>query len=264
MSIIPDHFKLNLQPMAQAEAMVQHGNARFTVLRDRLIRLEYHPENCFEDRASQAFWYRQQPVPKFAVNQSGDTLTIETDYLLLEYTADESNGFTANNLSITQKENGIKWHKDLPTADNLGGTTRTLDFVNGYAPLQDGPISRAGWSVLDDSTSLVLNNEGWLEPRVAGGTDWYFFGYGHAYKACLQDYCKISGSMPLIPRWVLGNWWSRYWHYTQAEFTQLINDFENRLIAFVRDGTRRRVSAHMNRLFEPAPFVRTDLREIDD
>jgi alpha-glucosidase (family GH31 glycosyl hydrolase) len=31
----------------------------------------------------------------------------------------------------------------------------------------------------------------------------------------LQDYCKISGNIPLIPRWILGNWWSRYWAYTQ-------------------------------------------------
>ncbi len=31
--------------------------------------------------------------------------------------------------------------------------------------------------------------------------------------------------MPLIPRWALGNWWSRYWAYSQAELSALIEDF---------------------------------------
>jgi alpha-glucosidase len=39
--------------------------ARFTVLTDRLIRLEFHRDGRFEDRASQAFWFREQPVPEF-------------------------------------------------------------------------------------------------------------------------------------------------------------------------------------------------------
>ncbi len=64
-AVIPEHFKLDLQPLAAAEAVVQAGHARFTVLTDRLIRLEYHPDDRFEDRASQAFWFRAQPVPEF-------------------------------------------------------------------------------------------------------------------------------------------------------------------------------------------------------
>ncbi len=90
-------------------------------------------------------------------------------------------------------------------------------------------MSRAGWAVLDDSATLVFNDDHWIEPRTpggTGGTDWYFFGYGHDYKTCLRDYCRVSGPMPLIPRWILGNWWSRYWAYTQDELVQLINDFE--------------------------------------
>ncbi|HEX3050225.1 MAG TPA: TIM-barrel domain-containing protein, partial [Aggregatilineaceae bacterium] len=229
--VIPEHFKLALKPIAAPGAVVQSGNARFTILTERLIRLEYHSEGRFEDRASQAFWFREQPVPEYHVRQTEQQISIETRYLQLRYQTGQT-GFTADNLSITQKENGVVWFPGAPADDNLLGTTRTLDFINGYTPLGLGFLSRAGWSIVDDSASLVLNEDGWVEPRIPGGTDLYFLGYGHDYKACLRDYCQISGAMPMIPRWILGNWWSRYWAYTQQEFTQLINDFERYELPF--------------------------------
>ncbi len=223
---IPEHFKLNVEPLAAAEAVVQVGHARFTVLTERLIRLEYHPDDRFEDRASQAFWFRAMSVPDFRVEIGTNTAEIETDYLHLRYQAAPGQGFTPETLSITLKMNGIVWHPGDSAYDNLLGTTRTLDFVNGYTPLEPGLMSRAGWAVLDDSTTLVFNDDHWIEPRAPGGTDWYFFGYGHSYKVCLRDYCRVSGQMPLVPRWILGNWWSRYWAYSQDDLMQLINDFE--------------------------------------
>ncbi|MCP4361641.1 MAG: hypothetical protein GY796_26825 [Chloroflexi bacterium] len=57
--------------------------------------------------------------------------------------------------------------------------------------------------------------------------DVYFFGYGRAYQTCLQDYGRVTGSAPLLPRWALGNWWGRYWAYTQSELTQLMEDFRD-------------------------------------
>jgi hypothetical protein len=231
-AIIPEHFKLTFKPNAAPDAIVRAGNARFTVLTDRLIRLEYDPQARFEDRPSQAFWFREQPVPPFATREADGTLEIETDALLLRYRSREDHGFSPDTLSITLKASGVEWRPGDAPDDNLLGTTRTLDGINGYTPLELGLMSRAGWSVLDDSATLVFNDAPWLEPREAGTTDWYFFGYGHDYKTCLQDYCRISGHMPLIPRWILGNWWSRYWHYTQDEMVQLIRDFESYELPF--------------------------------
>ncbi|MEP7293351.1 MAG: alpha-xylosidase, partial [Chloroflexota bacterium] len=85
MSAIPEHFRLELQPAASRDAVVRVGNARFTVLTDRLIRLEYDPAGVFEDRASQTFWYRQQPVPDFRVTEQENGVEIETDCLHLRY-----------------------------------------------------------------------------------------------------------------------------------------------------------------------------------
>ena len=44
--------------VANQHALVLAGNARFTILEDRVIRMEYDPLKRFEDRASQVFWYR--------------------------------------------------------------------------------------------------------------------------------------------------------------------------------------------------------------
>ncbi|RPI94380.1 MAG: alpha-xylosidase, partial [Chloroflexi bacterium] len=192
----------------------------------RLIRMEYHPEDRFEDRASQTFWFRAQPVPPFDVRTDGDKVEIETASLRLVYHDPSGIGFTPTTLSITLKDRDVIWQPGDPMDDNLLGTTRTLDRINGYAFLSPGLMSRAGWSVLNDSSTLVFNENHWIEPRTPGGIDWYFFGYGHDYQTCLRDYCRVSGAMPLIPRWILGNWWSRYWAYTQEEYTQLINDLE--------------------------------------
>jgi len=225
MSVVSQQFTLELAPVASSDAVVRAGSARFTVLTSRLVRLEYQPTAQFEDRASQAFWFRDQPVPDFDVRQTSARLEIETADLLLRYENTDA-GFTPETLSIQLKASGLVWHPGDVDAQNLHGTTRTLDFINGYAPLEPGLMSRAGWAVLDDSATLVLNDAFWLEPRAGGGTDLYFFGYGHDYKTCLRDYCAVGGPMPLIPRWALGNWWSRYWAYTQDELTSLLHDFE--------------------------------------
>lgn len=222
--MLPGHFSLDVKPVASEDTVVRLGNARFTVLTSRLIRLEYDPNGEFEDRATQMIWYRQQPVPAFAVQQDQDFLTIETDAFLLGYTVGQP--FTTKSLSIQVKANHMIWHPGDFDSGNLKGTTRTLDGINGYAPLSNGFISRSGWSLLDDSATFVLNENFWLEARSGSTVDWYFFAYSHDYKAVLRDYCAVSGSVPLIPRWILGNWWSRFWAYTQDELETLINDFE--------------------------------------
>lgn len=49
---------LPYNPVANAKAVVTAGNARFTVLTDRLIRMEYSSSGSFEDRATVAFLNR--------------------------------------------------------------------------------------------------------------------------------------------------------------------------------------------------------------
>lgn len=224
MSVIPPHFQLPVQPVADPDACVVAGNARFTVLTSRMIRMEYAKNGRFVDQASQVFWYRQQPAPTYKVRRKNGRLQITTDHLQLSYIDGEP--FSAKTLTITLKELDTVWHYGQKDEGNLLGTTRTLDQVSGATKLEPGLISRDGWTVVDDSASLLFTPDGWLEPRPTDGLDLYFFGYGHDYRACLREYGRVAGPVPLLPRWALGNWWSRYWAYTQDELTALMRDFQ--------------------------------------
>jgi len=224
---IPQHFKPQFAPIPNNDAVIQLAEVRFSILTSRIIRLEYNPQGNFENLPSQTFWYRQQPTPEFNALVNEKEVKIETDHLLLQYEIN-GNGFTPENLSIQIKNISSVWHYGDKDNLNLQGTTRTLDRASGRVSLEPGLLSRSGWSVIDDSESLVFNQDGWLEPRCASteNIDIYFFGFGKDYQACLDEYAKISGHVPLLPRWALGNWWSRYWAYTQEELTNLMLDFE--------------------------------------
>ncbi len=226
--MIPPQFQISTQPLADPRALVFAPNVRLTVLTSQLIRMEFSAANQFEDRASQAFWYRAQPVPDFQVERDGDRLTLITEHLRLRYIA-SARGFAADTLTIQVFATGETWHYgDAPRA-NLHGTSRTLDGISGAIKLEPGLMSRAGWAVVDDSTRLVFNADHWVEKHAAS-TDLYFFGYGHAYKKCLRDFCRVAGQTPMIPRFILGNWWSRYWAYTQDELIALMREFQQHAV----------------------------------
>ena len=80
---IPPQFQIPFRPTAAAGAVVSGPNVRFSVLTSRLIRMEYSPSGEFEDHPSQAFWYREQPVPAFTVERSPERIEIRTEHLQL-------------------------------------------------------------------------------------------------------------------------------------------------------------------------------------
>jgi alpha-glucosidase (family GH31 glycosyl hydrolase) len=218
---------IKLANIAKPESVFTAQHVRFTVLTSRLLRLEFSPNNRFEDRPSQAFWFRNQPVPEYQVTSENNNYALSTDYIKLNYTANDA-GFTPETLSITLKENGITWHYGEKDRRNLHGTFRTLDRADGALALDEGLLSRSGYALYDDTSQLVFNDNGWLEDRNApdGYLDLYFFGYGNDSDACLHDFATVAGSVPMIPRWALGNWWSRYWAYSADELLGLMDEFK--------------------------------------
>src|SRR5512145_590310 len=129
MATISPHFHIQTEPVADPAAVVQTANARFTLLTERLIRMEHSPSGEFENHASQAFWYRKQPVPQFRVTQAADSIEIETEFLRLYYRAHRE-GFTRKTLSIQVKSTGVEWRygENVQQASSpLFGTARTLD-----------------------------------------------------------------------------------------------------------------------------------------
>ncbi len=216
-------------PVANPESIVAAGQARFTLLTERLLRMEWSETGQFEDHCTYAFPMRYGPAPEFSQEKDGKTLIIRTSALELRYLLD-SGKFTPDNLSITVRysSGSTTWRPGLKDPGNLRGTRRTLDGVLGDAALAEGLISQSGWALFDDSRSVVFNVEdGWVAPRPRFELqDWYFFGYGHNYKAALAEYTRFGGAIPVMPRFMLGAWWSRYWEYSQPELQELVQDFE--------------------------------------
>lgn len=212
---------------AQTEAIVQKDTARFTILTSQLIRMEFSPSQTFEDRPSQVFWYRKLPIPEFDSSIKQNIITIETEKIILTYELSEF-GFHPDFLSVFLKDTGRTWHYGQEDHSNLKGTLRTLDRLDGGILRKPGLVSRSGWSVYDDSQSLVFNNDGWLENRnsPSGTVDLYFFGYGRDFNQCIIDFQTISGKPPILPRFALGNWWSKYWAYHQDELVALMREFQ--------------------------------------
>jgi alpha-glucosidase len=215
------------EPVAAPKAVVVHARARFTMLTPRLIRLEWSETGEFEDRSTYAFPTRYGPVPGFEARADGDTLVIDTGALLLRHRR-AGERFTANNVSIALNLNGEAktWVPGMPNPSNLRGTRRTLDRCFGDAALDEGIISCDGWALFDDSTNVVFDDAGWVAPRREHECqDWYFFGYGHDYTAALADYARFGGQIPLVPRFALGAWWSRYWAYSEQDLKNLVEEF---------------------------------------
>lgn len=65
-------------PVADPEAVVVSGNARFTLLTSRLVRMEWAEDGIFEDRATLAVVNRRLEVPEFKVRRSGKTGHLQT------------------------------------------------------------------------------------------------------------------------------------------------------------------------------------------
>ena len=215
-------------PKADDEAMVVAGNARFTVLTDRLIRMEWSADGAFEDRASITFVNRRLPVPEFTVQRSDGGCTIQTASLRLEY---KGGRFSRDTLSVGA------WRYGDNGGANLLGTARTLDRADGLASILPkmcwGVVSRDGWAVVNDSKRhlFVPTDDHWgewvVERPEGDRLDLYFFGYGHDYKGALGDYVKVAGRIGLPPRWSFGYWWSRYWLYSEREVRELVASIRN-------------------------------------
>ncbi|PKO03931.1 MAG: alpha-xylosidase [Chloroflexi bacterium HGW-Chloroflexi-5] len=211
---------------ANPQAIIRFENFRFTPLTERLLRIEFSNSVIFEDRPSQVFWYRNQPIPKMEIEQTPVSLLLETSHYKL--TCERSpKGTNLQSIQILIKASNQIIHIDDPNPGLLPSTTRTLDEADGAIPLKPGLLSRSGWTQIDDTSSLLFNSEGWLKPRLQTSEyrDLYFLISGSDYKSALQDYQKIAGTPGLLPRAFLGNWWSRYWEYTQQDLQHLVERF---------------------------------------
>lgn len=208
-----DSLILNVSSVTDAKRTLKFGTLRVSVLSSRLIRVENW---VYRDEPTQRVWYRNFASPEFTATKKGNKLIIHT----LDCTFE---------ISVTGRVKAtLKDGTRLTQKGNLKGTARTLDNVNGATKLGKGVISRGGLAVIDDSDGLVIDGEKILPRSFA--YDKYYFAYGDDYRSALKAFYALTGNIPLIPKYALGNWWSRYKAYTQDEYISLMQEFIDKKI----------------------------------
>lgn len=218
-------------PKAKDENIIFWKDYRITVLQNRLFRIEKNQERTFRDCATQSIWFRNAEKQFFTLDKTNDELQIKTSACVLRV----FENFEDCRIRFAETE------YEINNSANLKGTYRTLDRCDGnrYIPsrfnpngveydieLENGVCSRNGVAVFDDVNSLSLSDNGEVLPERGQGLDIYVFAYGNDYKAAVRALYSVCGAPPIVPRFALGNWWSRYHEYTDREYLQLINKFK--------------------------------------
>ena len=241
----PQDFRLDATPAMRADNVVSGEHWRIGLITDSLVRFEWSDSGVFENRPTQTVLNRDfgSPVERRVTERDGRVI-IDTAALTIVY---DQQPFSKEGLSVVVK--GVAdtqfntWHYGDAQRGNLKGTARTLDEADGAIELDNGVISRDGWAVIDDSAANIIietdtvngkaNPFGtWVSPRATAETDLYFFGYGHRYIEAVRDFYRLTGPTPLLPRFAMGNWWSRYYRYTQDGYLALMDRFKREGIPF--------------------------------
>ena len=214
-------FGLKTEPINPSQTYVKNG-VRLSVITPRILRVERSADGVFEDRPTQMVFERNFANPQFSVTENGNKVTILTKQK--EFSVD------LNTLSVSVKKDG-KWVSSH-SGKNLKGTARTLDFSWGRWQLQTlrvklgkGIFSTSGVTEIDDSKSYILLEDGSVLGRKKGTVDKYVFAFDDDYLGGLKEFYSLTGATPVLPKYSLGNWWSRYHAYTQEEYTSLMDKF---------------------------------------
>ena len=208
-------FSFPCAPRA-GSGVLKNDKLRITVLTPCMLRLE---TGHYTDLPTQTVWNRDLGKVDYQTRKEDNFFLIRTSEV--EFCIDLS---TQTMHSVTLSDGTVVTEFEK---GNLLGTARTLDNINGAVKLEKGVLSRSGVAVMDDSSSLLLTQDGQILPREKC-KDLYFFAYGHDYRRCLQHFFALTGKVPLIPKYSLGNWWSRYYAYTQEEYQNLMTSFIRR------------------------------------
>lgn len=221
LSEVRKRFAVTCEKTAE-ECVYLTGDLRFSVLSERILRVEKRTESGFVDLPSQSVICRNFAKPRFNATETEDEVRIET----------------ASAVFVTDKRT-LKTECVTPLGtvrparrDNLGGTARTLDMTNGRVRTGQGVMSRGGVAEYDDSHSCLIGENAMLVPRPEGGKDKYVFAFGHDFAGGLKEFFALTGYPPLLPKLALGNWWSRYHAYTADEYLALMDEFAAKGLPF--------------------------------
>ena len=235
MAELQSHFKMNYQSIKPKEDCIIRGKKyRITILSEILVRLEYSETGAFEDRPTELVMNRNFSNTKFDKKEDEKYLTIKTPYFTLTYQKEMpyigSKVTPDQYLRIDLNNTDKYWYFNHPEVRNFKGTSFSLDGSDGKCHYGKSLYSTDGFVSLDDSKSLIFNEDGSLGKRTDKRIDTYIFMYRRNFGLCLKDYFTLTGFPPLIPRYSLGVWWNRNTTYNTKDIEKLVFNFNKNRI----------------------------------
>ena len=222
-----DRFSVGCSSQIDKYKTLIFDNVRVSVITDRILRVERSIDGVFEDRPTQVVFERNFAKTHFKYAKNDNKIVVKTQKKVFS--------IDTNTLEVRVKK-GEKWVGEKQ-GKNLKGTARTLDFSWGKWQLPSirvdmgkGLFSTAGITEFDDSKSFVILEDGSVEMRKEGVIDKYVFAFDDDYLGGLKEFYSLTGSTPVLPKYALGNWWSRYHAYTDEEYLALMDKFSQKQI----------------------------------
>lgn len=225
-----EQFKIDYASAIPNEACVFRGKKyRITVLSERTLRLEYSEEGIFEDRPTERILYRNFEKKDFEVIETEGKLEIKTLYFHLIYEKEAPfYGGKVNpgkNLKIELVGSDRYWYYGHPEIRNYGAPGIPEENVKKQI-FKKSLYSLDGFVSIDDAKSRIFLPNGEVKEREKKQIDIYVFMYKDDFEACLGDFFHLTGYPALIPRYALGNWWTKNDTYDDYTLKSLVDTFE--------------------------------------
>ena len=206
--------------ISDKESYIIGKKYRFTVLSPRLIRLEYNPEGVFEDRSTSVVINRAFPKIQYSITESDTLIQIDTGVFTLTYVKDSEikSGALGSNIKAVINGTKVEWQMNNLEARNMRSINYSIDSMKDKIILDKGLYSLDGFCLLDDSNSLVLDENDIFIERNKNIKDYYLFIYDKDFEGCLTDYFTLTGYPNMIPR---------YDNYKEQDIANLVSKFSS-------------------------------------
>ncbi len=224
-----DHFKLKTNPIANPKNIIKGNKYRISILSERLIRFEYNENGEFEDLSTEFAWNRDFEECKYEIKQDSRYMEITTSYFKITYIKEKpfqgSKISPTSNLKVEVLNSPAVWYYGHPEVRNYGAPSNGINNNDKNIKFSKSLYSLDGFASFDDSNSKVVEQDGTVRERKNKEIDIYLFVYLKDFTKCLKDYYYLTGYPALIPRYALGNWWSRDLAYDDTSLKKLIDQF---------------------------------------
>lgn len=225
MKNISNYYVKNKDITCERENIITLGKSRISVLTPRLVRIEYNENSIFEDRPTSRVINRKFEKFSFGITESETLIEINTGIFTLTYV--KNSPIKTGKLKAVINRTKVEWNPSSKEIKNLRGINYSIDTMKENIILDKGLYSLDGYSILDDSNSLVLDEHDIFIDRGKNNFDIYLFMYDNDFDSALKDYFSLTGYPSLIPRYALGAWWYKNDKYSETDIYNLINRFKS-------------------------------------